>query len=65
MQNKVSINAPANYQYILSDINGRLIYKGEGKQGFKELSVQDQLPGMYFLQLLNNHQKQTERIIKQ
>ena len=65
VHNTITINGPEAYQYQLSDINGNIIYKGQGQQGFNTLVVQQLIPAVYILQLINNNQKQTERIIKQ
>ncbi len=65
IHNRLTINAPAAYQFLLSDINGNIICKGQGQQGFNELGIQQLISGIYILQLINNNQKQTERIIKQ
>jgi len=65
VRNEVSVNAPSNYQYILNDINGRIVNKGTGVRGVNKINVSAQQDGMYFIQLFNIDQRQTERIIKQ
>ena len=65
VRNQLTVTATASYQYQLNDINGKTIAKGDGKQGFNQLNMDRQPSGMYILQLVNNNQKQTERIIKQ
>ncbi|MGG9970377.1 T9SS type A sorting domain-containing protein [Ferruginibacter sp. SUN002] len=63
--NNISINAGANYQYVLNDLNGRVIARGNGMQGFNKLNMDAQSKGIYVLQIISNNQRLTERIIKQ
>ena len=65
VHSRVTVTAANNYQYLLSDINGNTITQGKGKQGFNQFDMANRPAGMYILQLINNNQKQTERIIKQ
>jgi hypothetical protein len=65
VRNQLTINAPGNYQYKLSDINGNGIAKGYGTQGFNQLAIDRQPAGIYILQLITSNEKQTKRIIKQ
>ena len=65
VQNEIIINATENYQYLVSDMNGRVVYRGSGLKGINRINVSNQSSGMYIIQLSNNDQKQTERIIKQ
>jgi hypothetical protein len=61
----IVINAAGNYQFALTDMNGKTIYTGTGLKGVNHLDVSNQSRGMYIIQLFNNDQRQTERIIKQ
>lgn len=61
----IVINAAVNYQFVLTDINGKTISAGTGLKGINHLNVSNQSSGMYIIQLFNNDQRQTERIIKQ
>lgn len=65
VQNDIVINAAENYQYTLSDLNGRTIYTGTGLKGISRVNISSQPSGLYFIQLFNNGNRQTERIIKQ
>ena len=65
VQNEVLINASANYQYQLLDMNGRMIGKGAGLKGINRVNVSGYASGMYMIRLFSNNQQQTERIIKQ
>jgi hypothetical protein len=65
VQTEITVNATENYQYSLSDANGRLLAKGIGLKGMNKINITQQPGGMYILQLLSNNQRQIERIIKQ
>ncbi len=65
VQNEIIINAAENYQYALYDINGRVASSGTGLKGINRLDISSQSKGMYIIQLFNNEQRQTERIIRQ
>jgi hypothetical protein len=64
VQNDVSVNASENYQYRITDINGRQIAIGNGIKGMNTINISNQANGMYVLQLFANTKTQTERIIK-
>ena len=64
-QNDLLVNAPENFQYALYDANGRLIMKGNGKNGLNHINLQGKPSGIYVLQLISNNLKQTERILRQ
>ena len=65
VQNEITVNAYENYQYRLSDANGRMIAIGNGTKGMNRINVDNKPSGLYILQLFSNNEKQTERIIKQ
>lgn len=65
VHDQIVINAAANYQYILSDISGKIISTGNGLKGINRVDVSGQSGGMYIIQIVNNDTRQTERIIKQ
>ena len=65
VHDNLSISATTAFKYLLTDINGHIICKGQGNQGRMQLAMQGQLPGMYILQLANNIENQSEKIIKQ
>jgi hypothetical protein len=65
VHSQLTITATSNYQYRLNDINGNTLAAGSGRQGFNQLNMDNRPAGVYILQLVNNNQQQTERIIKQ
>jgi Secretion system C-terminal sorting domain len=65
IHNEITVQSSVPFYYQLSDINGRVINKGNGNAGVNEINITQQSKGMYFLQLFSNNQKTTKRIIKQ
>ncbi len=65
VQNELSITAAGNYQFLLSDINGRTVASGTGVKGISKVNISNLPGGMYIIQLFSDNEKQTERIIKQ
>ncbi|MBL7702587.1 MAG: T9SS type A sorting domain-containing protein [Ferruginibacter sp.] len=63
--NEITINADLNYQYRITDMNGSVISTGNGLKGMNRVPVSNLSRGMYIIQLYNNVQQQTERIIRQ
>lgn len=65
VNNELVINASDNYQYRLSTIGGQLTAQGNGKKGINKVDLQNKPSGIYVIQIVNNENKLTERIIKQ
>ncbi|UEG49507.1 T9SS type A sorting domain-containing protein [Ferruginibacter lapsinanis] len=65
VQNNISINATADYLFQLVDISGKILLKGRGVKGLNTLNISKQSAGIYILQLINNNERQTERVVKQ
>ena len=64
VHDEIMVNASENYQYLLADINGRVISKGNNNSGINKINISNQPNGMYVMQLISNSQRITERIIK-
>lgn len=65
VQNEIVVNAAENYQYKISDVNGRPILSGNAAKGVSKITINNQPKGLYIISLISNNQIQTERIIKQ
>lgn len=65
VQSDIVVNAAEDYQYLLCDMNGRLITKGKGVKGITHINMSNQPGGMYVMQLFTKDERKTERIIKQ
>ena len=65
VRDEIMINASQNYNYRLTDANGRIISSGNGIKGINKIDISNKAAGMYIIQLINNNQIKSERIIKQ
>lgn len=65
VQNEIAVNAGENYQYKISDANGRAVASGNAGKGINKIAINNQPNGLYIISLISNNQIQTERIIKQ
>lgn len=65
IQNEITVHAAVPYQYQLCDINGRVISRGNGINGFNNINISNQPPGIYIIQFFDKNRQQTERILKQ
>jgi hypothetical protein len=59
------INAGVNYQYQLSDVSGNLIAKGSNMAGISKINMNSAAAGIYIIQLFNQDERFTQRIVKQ
>ena len=65
VHNEIVVNATANYQYQLANINGSMIARGSSNALTNRINISNLPNGIYVIQIITNNQKQTERIIKQ
>jgi hypothetical protein len=65
VHDEILVNAAENYQYIIADINGRIIAKGKNDAGIKKININNTPNGMYVMQIISQNQRLTERIIRQ
>ncbi len=65
VQQDIFINATENYNYQVTDTNGRTIATGKKISGATTINIGNQPSGMYFIHMMNDTHRQTERIIKQ
>ena len=65
VHSEIVVNATEDYQYQIIDIQGRVVARGESNAPLNRINVSNIPNGMYIIQMINNRQRQTERIIKQ
>ena len=63
--NEIVVNAVQNFQYMIADINGRVISKGNSNAGIKRININNNPNGIYVIQIISQNQRTTERIIRQ
>jgi hypothetical protein len=61
----LTITGFENFQYLLVDINGNNVKKGNGTAGSNKIDLADKTAGIYILQMTGYSGKQTEKVIKQ
>lgn len=60
----ITIQASQNFKYQLVDASGRSIVSGNGKAGMNTIGINSRPNGVYFIQILSDEQRTTERIIR-
>ena len=65
VNDEVIVNAAENYQYIIADLGGRIIAKGNNNAGIKRISINNNPSGIYVIQIISQNQRITEKIIRQ
>jgi hypothetical protein len=64
-RDNIIIRATDKYQYLLSDISGNILARGNGTAGMGNINVAGKPAGMYILYLISNGNRTAERIVKQ
>jgi hypothetical protein len=65
VKENIFISTTEKYNYQLMNMSGSILAKGNGQAGSSGIDMSRLPGGMYVLQLMNDNEKQTERIIKQ
>ena len=60
----ISIEAGEDFGFVLSDLSGRVIKRGNGKMGSNQININNSPNGLYFIQIISNAQKFTQRVVK-
>ena len=63
--NEIAVQAETQYEYVLSDVKGNMLQKGNRATGAGKINTSLYPSGFYFLQLFADGKRQTERIFKQ
>ncbi len=64
VHDNITINATENFEYKLADISGRTITAGKGKAGTNTININNHPNGIYFIQIISNNKRTTERIVR-
>lgn len=64
VRSEISINASQEFSYQLADVSGRLIKSGNAKTGITNINIENTPKGIYFIQIITNHQRTTQRIVR-
>lgn len=61
---QVEVTAVESFQYILSDMNGKILRKGNGTAGKNVINISNTPKGIYIIQMAGNSQRITQRIVR-
>jgi len=64
VRSEITISASENYKYQLADMSGRVLKTGNENAGVNNINVNNYPNGIYFLQIISNSQRTTQRIVK-
>ncbi|MEO6682453.1 MAG: zinc-dependent metalloprotease [Ginsengibacter sp.] len=64
VRNEINVQASEDYRFNILDMTGRSIQKGTGKAGQSSINIGSSPNGIYFIQMISNTQKITQRIVK-
>jgi hypothetical protein len=60
----ITINASQDFEYKMVDISGKMIIGGKGKSGLNSIGINNHPNGIYFIQIISDNQRTTERIVR-
>jgi hypothetical protein len=61
----ISVTSPGDFEYIVFDVNGKLLNKGKLTNGMNTISANEFVKGMYLLRFTDGQQEWAEKIVKQ
>lgn len=61
---RVEINSSEGFHYLLMDMSGKILKKGNGTSGSNVINISETPHGIYVIQMNGNSQRKTERIVK-
>lgn len=61
---KIRVSSIENYKYQLADMSGRILQSGRDNAGVNNININNCPNGIYFLQIISNSQRTTQRIVK-
>lgn len=65
VQNRLVVNSPAAFDYIVTDYSGRVLQQGAIRQGQANIETSRLSAGLYLVQFSNGKEQYTERFMKQ
>jgi len=64
VHSEIEVKAIQNFKFQLADISGRIIKTGTVNKGIKNIKISTYPNGIYFLQIISNAERTTQRIVK-
>lgn len=65
MGNSLVISSPGDFTYIIVDLNGRTIGKGQLKNGLNNITASFATGGMYLVRYMSGNEQWTDKLIRQ
>lgn len=65
VRDEILLNAAEKGRYLISDINGKVVLRGDNAAGLSRINVANYPMGMYVLQIIGKNERISEKIIKQ
>jgi len=66
IRNSIMVSSPGNnFSYMLHDMSGRAISKGQLSNGTNIINTTGLINGMYMIRFTDNEQQWTDKLIKQ
>ena len=63
--NTVMVSSPGNYNYVIYDLNGKMINKGRLTNGINTIQTPEISSGVYVIHFMNEQQNFTDKFIRQ
>ncbi len=60
----ITIDALRDFDYKMTDISGRIIMGGKGKTGHNTININNHPNGIYFIHIISDNQRTSERIVR-
>lgn len=61
----ITVNSPGRYNYLLTDMNGRAVAKGQLTNGTNTINASGLINGMYVIRFSDDYQQWTDKLIRQ
>ncbi len=62
--NTITVSSPGKYSYLLYDMNGRVITKGQLSSGINAINASGMISGMYMIRFADNEQQWTDKLVR-
>jgi hypothetical protein len=63
--NTIVVSSPGNYDYMILDVNGKILNKGKLVNGINNINASPVISGLYLIRFSDNEQQWTDKFIRQ
>jgi hypothetical protein len=63
--NTIVVSSPGNYDYMILDVNGKILDNGKLVIGINNINARGMTSGMYLIRFADNNQQWTDKFIRQ